>query len=263
MREMSRFYFLTILLLSLLTFRAQASVKGPVCASLLLTAFYQNPDDSKQGFVTDQVRMSPESVEAAYRLGIFPWAATIEGNARWYNPTERGILLFDNLHISRSDQKFINKALASGEYRITFDAEFEEVMRECAEAVRWIKNPETGERVRKDGRWITPQFLFNWLKLFERGQAHSVEVWHNDILVGGLYGTYIGGVFSGESMFHKEDDVTKLALFALIERLKSNGHKWIDTQMAIGLSQKWGAHMIVRDQFMDMLKTAQEKNLPF
>lgn len=241
---------------------AHASYQRGNCEGLMIPEFASLPDDANLGMITDRVRMTPETLQVAYMQGIFPWHTTDEGTSAWHSPSLRGVLHLDQVHISTKDRKFIKKALESGEYRVTFDQAFTEVMEECAQMVRWVVHPITKKRI-PDGHWISSQFLANYPKLFAAGQAHSVEVWHNDILVGGLYGTYIGGVFAGESMFHKEDDVTKLALYKLIERLKANGHTFIDTQQARGLVLKWGAELIPRGDFMDMLRDAQEKNLPF
>jgi leucyl/phenylalanyl-tRNA--protein transferase len=205
--------------------------------------------------------MTPETLVAAYQQGIFPWDMTGDGHAVWHSPPERGILLFDNLHISSSDRKFIRQALADPSYEVTIDKAFNEVMQECAEMVRW-RTLENGEKT-PDGHWISPEFIRNYTALFARGFAHSVEVWHNGILVAGLYGTFVDGVFAGESMFHKEANATKLAMWTLIERLRENGHNFIDTQQAKGLGKKWGAELVSRDKFQEMLRGAQAANRPF
>lgn len=252
-----------ILLASLSSQIANASYQRGNCdLNLMFPEFASLPDDANLGMITDRVRMTPEALQTAYMQGIFPWHTTEEGTSAWHSPSMRGILALDQVHISTKDMKFIRKALESGEYRVTFDQAFTEVMEECARMVRWVTHPITKRKV-PDGHWISSQFLTNYPKLFAAGKAHSVEVWHNDILVGGLYGTYIGGVFAGESMFHKEDDVTKLALYKLIERLKANGHTFIDTQQARGLVLKWGAQLIPRGEFMNLLYDAQQKDLLF
>lgn len=249
-------------LITLSTPAAYASYDRGNCEVQLLGEFSRRPDDANQGMITDKITMSPETLNAAYRMGIFPWHTTVEGTSAWHSPAQRGVLWFDKVHISTKDRKFIRRALESGNYRVTFDQAFDQVMQECAKMVRWRIHPITGRKY-TDGHWISPQFLENYPKLFAMGRAHSVEVWHDDILVGGLYGTFVDGVFAGESMFHKEDDATKLALFALIERLKANGHTFIDTQQSKGLVAKWGAELVPRQEFLEMLRAAQQENLPF
>jgi leucyl/phenylalanyl-tRNA--protein transferase len=170
-------------------------------------------------------------------------------------------LLLDQVHISKSDMAFIESTLANPDYEITVDKAFNEVMSECAEMIRWRKLAN-GDRI-PDGQWISPEFIRNYTSLYARGFAHSIEVWHNGILVGGLYGTFVDGVFAGESMFHKESNVTKLAMYTLIQRLKANGHFFIDTQQAKGLSEKWGAIKVSRVEFQQMLRQAQSADRPF
>jgi leucyl/phenylalanyl-tRNA--protein transferase len=212
--------------------------------------------------ITSQVELTPESLLTAYRRGIFPWLQTRDGLGEWYSPPRRGVLFLDDLHISRKDMKFIRRNTRAGVYRVTFDAAFADVIRHCAEMDRSETDSRTGRRV-SAGQWLAPQFVEQYTRLFRMGYAHSAEVWRGEKLVGGLYGVYIDGVFSGESMFHEESDVNKLAFYALIERLKSRGHRFIDTQMAIGLSGKWGARYVSRESYLQLLQDAQKLSLPF
>ncbi|NJL25674.1 MAG: hypothetical protein HC902_11210 [Calothrix sp. SM1_5_4] len=135
---------------------------------------------------------------------------------------------------------------------MTEDLAFEQVMRECMSA-------------RGNGTWITEDFIRAYTDLHEAGYAHSVEIWHQDELVGGFYGVFVDGVFSGESMFHKRDNVVKLALWHLIERLSATGHGFIDTQQARGtsLALKWGATEIPSREFHTRLRSAQAARLPY
>jgi leucyl/phenylalanyl-tRNA---protein transferase len=256
------FAFSFCLLLASLSSLTHASDRE-VCERNLvpLGEFAQRPNDREQGLVTKRVSLSPETLVAAYHNGIFPWQMAEDGNAVWHSPPERGILFLDQVHISKSDMDFIKKASADPDYEVTVDKAFNEVMTECAEMIRWRKNAN-GIRTR-EGQWISPEFIRNFTALFARGYAHSVEVWHNGILVGGLYGTFVDGVFAGESMFHKESNVTKLAMYTLIQRLKANGHTFIDTQQAKALSEKWGAVKVSRAEFKQMLRQAQAANRPF
>jgi leucyl/phenylalanyl-tRNA--protein transferase len=257
------FAFSLCLLLASLSSPANASYDREVCEKNLVPGgeFAQRPNDNRDGLITRRVSLTPENMVMAYQQGIFPWHMAEDGNAVWHSPPERGVLLLDRVHISTTDMEFIKKTLANPNYEVTIDKAFSEVMSECADMIRWRRLPN-GERM-PDGQWISPEFIRNYTSLFARGYAHSVEVWHNGILVGGLYGTFVDGVFAGESMFHKESNVTKLALYTLIERLKSNGHSFIDTQQAKGLSEKWGAIKVSRDDFKLMLTEAQAANRPF
>lgn len=238
------------------------SAAADTCEAPLLAEFLKPPDDIQNGLVTSRVPISPQALLAAYKQGIFPWSTGSGGHVRWHRPPWRGLLVFDELHIGRSDMKFIKRARSSGELRVTFDKDFEQVIRLCAQVPRFTRNPFTGKK-QSDGAWITPAFIEAYSALHRIGAAHSVEVWRGNQMVGGLYGVFVEGVFVGESMFHLEPDVTKLALLALIERLEAGGHKFIDTQMAIGLANKWGARLIPRSEYEWRLKFAQLRNLPF
>jgi leucyl/phenylalanyl-tRNA--protein transferase len=228
----------------------------------LLSEFNQRPDDERLGLITSQVKMTPESLLLAYSQGIFPWLPAGASHAGWFSPSDRGVLLFSELRISSRDRQFLRNAATDPSYEVTIDQAFNEVVHECANMERWTKDPGTGIATLK-GHWISPEFIENYIKLFAGGHAHSVEVWHHGILVAGLYGTFVRGVFGGESMFHKESNAAKLALLTLITRLQGGGHTFIDTQQSVGLLEKWGAREIPRDEFMDLLRAAQEKNLPF
>lgn len=252
-----------VLVAGLSSSTASASYDREVCEKNLVAygEFHRQPNDFKKGLITRAVSLSPENLVTAYHEGIFPWHMAEDGNAVWHSPPERGILLLDQVHISRTDMEFIERALANPDYEVTTDKAFDEVMTECAEMIRWRRLPN-GQRV-PDGQWISPEFIRNYTALFARGHAHSIEVWHNGILVGGLYGTFVDGVFAGESMFHKESNVAKLAMYTLITRLKANGHSFIDTQQSKGLSEKWGAIEVTRAEFQNMLREAQKANRPF
>jgi leucyl/phenylalanyl-tRNA--protein transferase len=126
---------------------------------------------------------------------------------------------------------------------VSFNQAFSDVIRECARIPR------------KDqpGTWITPDLIKGYEKLFQAGEAYSVEVWEEDKLVSGLYGVVMGDFCSGESMFTKVDNGSKLALYSLTELLKSKGLKWLDTQMITSVVEHFGGEYIERDQFITML----------
>ena len=252
---------MSLSLLILFGTRALAATE-PCETSLILSEFSKAPQ-SGSGLVTDSLPMNFQTLTAAYGHGLFPWALTEEGTAKWYSPERRGILDFAKLEISRSDMKFIRKHLGGAEYQVTFDQAFESVMRECAMQTR-----------AEGATWIKPDFIKAYTDLHQAGFAHSVEVWANGELVGGLYGVFVNGVFAGESMFHKLPNVSKLTLYALIERLKTRGHTFMDVQQAelpepgnpdqsVSLAVKWGAREVPRSEFLSRLKAAQRLNLEF
>lgn len=249
------------------------------CQEMLLGELDRAPNDLWRGLVTRDVPMTVETLKAAYSRGIFPWVERDNGQVEWYSPPNRGILDLREVRIPRSDRKLLEKMLREKKYLVTFDRAFEDVIRACALVPRWTLNEETGQK-RRAGHWISPLFIDQYTRLHEAGFAHSVEVWREGRLVGGLYGVFINGVFSGESMFHTEDNVTKLAFYSLILRLRVNGHRFIDTQQAQvvpkdngassasstqkeSLPVKWGAREIPRDEYLKIFHQAQAESLAY
>lgn len=172
---------------------------------------------------------------SAYRMGIFPWPQ--EGlPLLWFSPLERGVLNFDCLHWSR---RFL-RAMKDDRFLITFNQDFARVIKECAMVPR---SHETGT-------WILPEMQKSYIQLHEAGYAHSVECWLAGQLVGGLYGVYVDGVFSGESMFYKASDASKRCLFALIEVLRENHLKWMDIQMVTPVLEKLGGSYVSRAEYL-------------
>lgn len=190
--------------------------------------------------------MTVENLRRAYRNGIFPW--TIEGlPLPWFCPERRAILEFSELYIPKS----LAKARKKNQYQFTIDRAFLEVITACALA----------KRPNEAGTWITEDFIESYEKLYKLGEAHSVEAWDGDRLVGGLYGVDAGGVFVGESMFHREPNASKLALLFLIEHLSERGAVWLDAQVMTPHLERLGAKEIRRREFLDKLKETQAKNL--
>lgn len=191
--------------------------------------------------------LTTETVEEAYRKGIFPWY--MRGvPLPWYCPAERAVLEFDELHVTRS----LAKVQRQGRFTFTIDREFERVMRECAD----VKRPDQG------GTWITDKFIEVYTELHRRGLAHSVEAWDADgILAGGLYGIDAGGAFCGESMFHHQPNASKLALLFLIDHLRARGAKWLDVQVMTPHMEALGAKDINRTDFLRKLEETQAMQL--
>ncbi|MEI6708834.1 MAG: leucyl/phenylalanyl-tRNA--protein transferase [Methylococcales bacterium] len=181
--------------------------------------------------------LSTERLINAYRRGIFPWYNADEP-ILWWSPDPRLVLFPDKLMVSRS----LRKTLRKGLFTVTFDKAFSEVMIACAEP-------------RKDsaGTWITSDIYQAYLELHQQGFAHSVEVWFNEELVGGLYGVALGQVFFGESMFHTKTDASKVAFVSLVEQLQTWHYQLIDCQIHTNHLASLGAEDIDRRTFVRLL----------
>jgi leucyl/phenylalanyl-tRNA--protein transferase len=178
--------------------------------------------------------LSPEILLKAYRHGIFPWYSQ-EQPVLWWSPDPRCVLFPENLKISRSLRKNLNKDL----FVIKQDTAFRDVMLNCA-------------KPRKDeaSTWITRDMLDAYTRMHELGYAHSIECWQDNVLVGGLYGMSLGEIFFGESMFSKVPDASKVALEYLCNSVKP---KLIDVQVHSKHMERLGAEMIPRTRFMAYL----------
>jgi len=169
----------------------------------------------------------------AYRQGIFPWFE--EGQpVLWWSPDPRMVLFPEDLRISKSLHKAMNKA----DYRVTMDTAFSEVIACCALP-----------RGNSPGTWITAEIKSAYTQLFELGHAHSVEVWHAEELVGGLYGVALGQIFFGESMFSFRSNASKFALVRLVKQLQEWNYKLIDCQVSSEHLESLGAVEISRAEF--------------
>lgn len=178
------------------------------------------------------------TVFAAYRLGMFPMHLET-GELAWWSPDPRGILPLDGLRVTRSLSKSARR------FQVTVDAAFVDVMRECADR-------------RRDSGWITEEFVETYSALHDLGWAHSVEVWSAaGDLVGGLYGLEIGGLFAGESMFHRERDASKVALMALVDALRAGGgDRLLDVQWRTDHLASMGAIDVPRAAYLARLDEA-------
>lgn len=205
------------------------------------------PEES-DGLIYIGGNLNTENLVQAYSLGIFPWPLEEIYPLFWFCPQPRGVLDFVDLHIPRSLERLRKKKT----YHFTFNKAFEQVITECA------KQPRPGQ----DGTWIIPQLIPAYTKFHEEGYAHSIECWRGKELVGGLYGVFVKGVFSGESMFHKEDNVSKLCLVETVLKLQSLGLKWMDIQMLTPVTEHLGGHYISRRDFLVRLQEEHKKNAP-
>lgn len=193
-----------------------------------------NPD----GLLAIGGDLEPETLLAAYRKGIFPWYAE-EQPILWWAPDPRMVLFPAEFRCSRR----LARRLRQPCYHFSWDESFDEVIRICAT----ISRPD------QDGTWILAEMLEAYRKLHRLGHAHSVEVWHGDELIGGLYGVLQDGAFFAESMFSRERDGSKMALAKLVERALAEGWRLIDCQFHTSHLESLGAREISRQQFMALL----------
>jgi leucyl/phenylalanyl-tRNA--protein transferase len=177
----------------------------------------------------------PETLVDAYAHGIFPWPYD-DGEVYWWSPDPRAVIPLDGLKISRSLRRTVRRA----DFACTYDRAFDDVMRACAEP-------------RETGTWITAEYMAGYADLHRVGHAHSVEVWSGGELVGGLYGVTVGALFTGESMFHRRTDASKVALVALRDRLRERGFGVIDAQLPTAHLTSMGAVAMPRSEYLDLI----------
>ena len=189
--------------------------------------------------------LSPALLVAAYADGYFPMG-TDEGTIEWFSPDPRGILPLEAFHASRRLQRVVR----ARRFAVTVDRAFRPVMDACAEH-------------RDEGTWITGEILESYTALHGAGLAHSVEVWDGEALAGGLYGVSLGGAFFGESMFHRVTDASKVAMAALVDRLRARGYVLLDTQWLTPFLASLGGIEIPREAYLARLQSALEARAPF
>ncbi len=199
---------------------------------------------SAEGLVALGGDLHPESLRLAYATGIFPWPHR-GMPLLWFSPDPRGVLDFDRLHVpERLARKKRNTNLT-----FTLDKAFEDVIGACQKA------PRSGQ----DGTWLTASMKKAYLALHQLGDAHSVEAWdESGALVGGLYGVTSGGYFSGESMFHRASDASKLCVLHLIQHLQEREVTWLDIQTMTPHFLALGAIDIPREEFLTRIEQEQK-----
>ena len=177
----------------------------------------------------------------AYRQGVFPMGME-DGTIGWFSPDPRGVMpLDDRFHVSAR----LARVMRSGRFTTSVNRDFEGVMRGCAAD-------------REEGTWISEEIVESYVALHQQGRAHSVEVWRDGRLVGGLYWVHLGAAFFGESMFHTETDASKVALVALVERLRVRGFQLLDIQWLTPHLARFGAIEIPRRTYLAQLAEALE-----
>lgn len=186
--------------------------------------------------------LAPERLLAAYRSGIFPWYE--RPPILWFSPDPRAVLHPGAAHVARR----LRRTLRQGRFSFSVDRAFREVIEGCARAPR----PEG------PGTWITPEMIRAYTRLFELGHAHSVEVWHEGRLAGGIYGVAVGAAFSAESMFHAARDASKAAFAVLAWHLDAFGFELLDCQLPTPHLATQGALAWPRERFLRALARAVE-----
>ena len=199
---------------------------------------------SEQGLLAYGGDLNPNRILLAYQKGIFPWFN--EGDPiLWWSPNPRCILYPQNYKISKS----FARTLRNKKYEVKFDFDFETIIKHCANI----------ERVDQDGSWIVESMQKSYNIIHQKGFAHSVEIYFDGSLAGGLYGVSLGAAFFGESMFSLQKDGSKIALFELAQFCQRNGFDFIDCQMPTSHLLSLGAQTMQRDKFLDILQASNQK----
>ncbi|MCY7409240.1 MAG: leucyl/phenylalanyl-tRNA--protein transferase [Chitinophagales bacterium] len=198
-------------------------------------AFPSQQQTEPDGLLAIGGDLSEERLLLAYRSGIFPWFS-YEGIIHWFCPPQRMVLFPASIKISKSMKQVLN----SGIFNFTQDKDFEGVIKNCSYT----------HSLNDGGTWIDDDFIQAYMKMHQIGHAHSIEVWQDDILVGGLYGMVIGKIFCGESMFSKVSNASKAAL---IHICRSNNFSLIDCQVSNDHLISMGAEVISRKRFLEIL----------
>jgi leucyl/phenylalanyl-tRNA--protein transferase len=197
-----------------------------------------------------KILITPEQIIAGYRQGTFPMARGRYGNIDWYVAEPRTILPLDErFKVRRSLRQKIRK---SG-FRVEINTDFGGVIRACARH----------NVVDDDDVWLSDQMIALYLELHRRGLAHSVEVWEEDSLIGGLYGVALKAAFFGESMFHRAPSASHIALVALVERLRARGYRLLDVQMRTNHIGNFGAIDLTHYQYLALLAEAMLDDCQF
>ena len=193
----------------------------------------------KDGLLAVGGDLSQKRLLLAYSMGIFPWFSDNEPII-WWSPDPRLVLYPRDLRVSRTLKKIIKKNM----FHITMDSAFDQVINQCAQTR--LQNNE--------GTWLVKDMIDAYCKLHESGFAHSVEVWYNNKLAGGLYGVSLGRCFFGESMFTRVSNASNVALFKLVEYLKKFSFDMIDCQVSTEHLKRFGASEISRSRFLEQLR---------
>lgn len=198
----------------------------------------------EHGLVSVGADLEPATLRHAYRHGLFPMPLRRRGPMGWWSPDPRGVLPLDGLIVSRSLRR------SAARYQVTVDRAFDEVVQSCGDP-------------RRPGGWIDERIRTAYRQLHDLGDAHSIECWSGDELVGGLYGVSIAGLFAGESMFHRATDASKVALVHLVQILRADGApRLLDVQWLTPHLRSLGAVEVRRADYLRDLHRALEAPPP-
>jgi leucyl/phenylalanyl-tRNA--protein transferase len=211
------------------------------------SAYFPPIDEARDdGLLAVGGRLDPQWLLDAYRHGIFPWP--VGETLAWWSPDPRAIFELDGFHVSRR----LARTCRSGQFQVTCNQNFAGVVAGCATAQH-----------RRFATWITPELRTAYGHLHRLGHAHSVEVWSEGELAGGVYGVAIGGLFAGESMFHVVRDASKVALVWLVEHLRERGYLLFDIQQLTPHTASLGAIEIPRNEYLRRLAQALQARVSF
>ncbi len=209
---------------------------------------FPHPEEAHQGVVAITHELTRDMLYSAYLQGIFPWFNQEEGEpVVWWSPDPRFVLFPQEFHLPKRLKRF----LAHSPYQYTMNKAFSQVITGCAK----VKRPD------QHGTWIGPAMIDVYCQLFDCGVAHSVEVWREELLVGGLYGVLVGQVFFGESMFSLEPDTSKSAFAHFVQAFRNCGGQLIDSQVYTSNLARFGARNISRTAFLRLEKDFLTKSL--
>jgi leucyl/phenylalanyl-tRNA--protein transferase len=198
-----------------------------------------------EGIVGVGGELDPDTLLKAYAAGVFPWFNPGDP-VIWWSPDPRGVIPLHSFHVPRR----LAATIRQNKFRVTANTRFSEVMRACAEN-------------RTDGTWVTDEMVAGYTVMHRLGHAHSLEVWLGDELAGGIYGVSVGGLFAGESMFHRVRDASKVALVALLTHLRDRGFVLFDTQIVNDHTAQFGAIDISRGEYLRRLREAVKVDVTF
>jgi leucyl/phenylalanyl-tRNA--protein transferase len=180
------------------------------------------------------MELNPETVRYGYELGCFPMALE-NGRIEWFRSLRRCLFPIEGIRVSRS----LSRKIRKNEFDVTFDVAFESVMRHC---------------LRPDDNWINDEIIRVYTEIHHQGWGHSCEVWRDGVLVGGVYGLALGACFCAESMFHRETDASKIALFNLVEKCRDLGFSVFDAQIMNPHLASLGAYEVSPSAYMRLLQ---------
>ena len=206
---------------------------------------FPHPELAEDGWLAVGGDLSPGRLLLAYKNGIFPWPEGEGSPIYWASPDPRTVLFLANYNPAKRLQRIVRQ----GKFHITFDEHFDKVISHCA------SRPRTGQ----SGTWITNDMRAAYCQMHELGYAHSIEAHLDGLLVGGIYGLSLGGVFFGESMFYLVNDASKVAFYELVQKLREWDFDFIDAQVTTPHLLNWGAVEISRSDYLLLLRQALKK----